>query len=206
MNKIFLWDEGKYFDDMEFTENKINPETRFMLRLGDILYAAYRCIPVILTEEKEIFDREFLDRIRHNNGRPYFKTHIRFSYIAEIYCRIREELRTCKTCTEIADMAVEICSEYADIQSIEMFTNDKAAWKASESFKNEAVSYLNSIYSFSASVKARPLTKVLRSYIANETGVKRFCNNFSSQLELRKSDGIDPYIYGALYLWSLISQ
>ena len=199
MNKIFLWDKAEYSDDMGFSKDEINPESYLMLRLGDILYVAYRCIPVILPEEKEIFDREFLDRIRHNDGRAYFKTHVRFSDIAEIYCRIREELRTCKTCTEIADMAVEICSEYADIQSIEMFTNDKAAWKASESFKNEAVSYLNSIYSFSASVKARPLTKVLRSYIANETGVKRFCNNFSSQLELRKSDGIDPYIYGALY-------
>ena len=63
MNKIFLWDKAEYSDDMEFSKDEINPESYLMLRLGDILYVAYRCIPVILPEEKEIFDREFLDRI-----------------------------------------------------------------------------------------------------------------------------------------------
>ena len=199
MNKLFLWDEGKYFDEMEFAKDKINSESYLMLRLGDILYVAYQCIPVILPEEKETFNRKWLDRIRHDNGRAYFKTHVRFSYIAEIYRKIREKLQTCETCTEIAEMAVEICSEYAHTQSIEPLVDGGTAWKASESFKNEAVSYLNSIYSFSASAEAKPLTKVLRPYIADDGVLKSLRSNFSSQLNLRKNDRIDSNIYEAFY-------
>ena len=201
MNKIFLWDEGKYFDDMEFTKNKISPESYLMLRLGDILYVAYQCIPVLLPEEKEIFDREFLERIRHNDGRTYFKTHARFSHIAEIYRRIREKLQTCRTCTEIAEMAVEICSAYAHTQPIEQFVDDGTAWKASESFKSEAVSYLNAIYNFrTSSGSARPLIQVLRSFLADDSiSPEKIRSNFSSQLNLRKSGGIDPNIYRAFY-------
>ncbi len=201
MNKIFLWDKAEYSDDMEFSKDEINPESYLMLRLGDILYVAYRCIPVILPEEKEIFDREFLDRMRHNDGRAYFKTHVRFSDIAVIYRRIREKLRTCGTCTEIAEMAVEICSAYARTQSIEPFVDGGTAWKASESFKSEAVSYLNAIYSYRASSgSARPLIQVLRSFLADDSvSPKKISSNFSSQLNLRKSNGIDPNIYRVFY-------
>ena len=200
MNKIFLWDEGEYSDAMEFAKDEINSESYLMLRLGDILYVAYQCIPVILSEEEEIFNREFLERIRHNDGRSYFKTHVRFSYIAEIYCRIREKLRTCGTCTEIAEMAVKICSAYARTQLIEPFVDGGAEWEASESFKNEAVGYLNSIYSFQASLgSARPLTEVIRSFLADDSVSQKICHNFSSMLNLRQRYGSAQNIYRAFY-------
>ena len=50
MNKIFLWDSGENIDCLEKNKNSLDKRAYLMLRLGDILYMAYRCIPIICSE------------------------------------------------------------------------------------------------------------------------------------------------------------
>lgn len=221
MNKIFLW------DDIECTEkSEILKQSSHILELGDILYMANQCIPVICPSVKEVFGQEFMTRMHHlkvlsyfetnrddvgksnvnsicwNSGNAFFKTHVRFSDIATIYCIIRNKLLTCKDCKDIAKMAIEICSPYEDIENMNRFVAKETGWDPVDCFRKEAISYLTSIYVFQSATsnEAEDLNKVFQHHFGDDDN--SWCKDydkFSSQLNNQSAETVNAAIYNLFY-------
>lgn len=221
MNKIFLWDDAEYTEKSEILK-----QSSLILELGDILYTANQCIPVICPSVKEVFGQEFMARMHHpkalsyfetnrddigksnanticwNSGNAFFKTHVRFSDIATIYCIIRDKLLTCRDCKDIAKMAIEICSPYEDIEDMNRFVAKETGWDPVDCFHKETISYLTSIYVFQSATsnEAEELNKVFQNHFEDDDN--SWCKDygkFNSQLNDQSVETVNADIYNLFY-------
>lgn len=184
MNKIFLWDSGEHFDCLEKNKNFLDQRAYLMLRLGDILYMAYQCIPNICPEMIDVSTRGAKSWFAQQTEQTYLKTYIRFSDIASIYFKLRDKLRGCNNCKEIAEMAFEICAPYDTSERLKEFVIDGEKWKGNDLFHKETVSYLETIYNFHASIKTpRRLPSIFRELSTLNSSPDKLSKLFSSGID-----------------------